>query len=339
MKEEFDKERNHKIDLLRGIAILLVVLGHITRTNTLHDYIWSFHIPLFFFISGYLYNPLKFASFETFIRKKTKGLIIPYLIFGGITFFYWLLVESKFRASDLNPVSQLFGLFYGTRYGHYLDFNGPLWFIPCLFSMTIIYYFIGKRNKLIGFIGCMTLFVIGVLCSDYISWLPFGLCAAFIGIIFYWGGQLLHCHHTEYVRFEKFVSNHKPIIVSLTLSLIALQVVLTPYSEANLARFETGNPFIYVSLAFLGIIIYWIIAVIINQSNLLEWLGRNSLVIFAFHGPVYRALIFVTYYFTHLGVVDIRQDILLCVLISILTILCLIPLIQIWNKWGKFGAS
>lgn len=86
-------ERIDYLDELRGFAILLFVLGHIylpfTQLGTLYpvaEAIYSFHMPLFFFISGYLCemtNRLDVLGFSKFIKKKFIALIVPYL--------FWLI--------------------------------------------------------------------------------------------------------------------------------------------------------------------------------------------------------------------------------------------------------
>ena len=331
--------RNHTIDILRGLAILLVVFGHITRTMWLNSYIWSFHIPVFFLLSGYLYDPNKFAMFGAFVKRKFKGLIIPYLIFGGLTYLYWLLAESRFRGSDLNAWEQLLGIFYGSRYEHFLDFNGPLWFIPCLFTMSIIYYFIDRiRVNWLKCIVVATFFSLGTCSRDYCPWLPFGICAASIGIVFYAIGNVIRNFSDAVLKTKKIINiinSHYILCILVIIALIALQVWLTPYSKANLARLETGNPIIYLGMACLGIFIYWLISVLIGKSKLLEWLGINSLVIFALHGPVYRALIFVASFITKNDQMTIRQNMMYVLIITVITIIVIFPIIQLWNKWGK----
>ena len=328
--------RNHTIDVLRGLAILLVVFGHITRTMWLNSYIWSFHIPVFFLLSGYLYDPKKFATFGAFVKRKFKGLIIPYLIFGVLTYLYWLFAESRFRGSDLNAWVQLLGIFYGTRYEHFLDFNGPLWFIPCLFTMGIIYYFIDKTKiNWLKWIVVAAIFVFGVFSKDLCPWLPFGICASSIGIAFYAiGNSMRDCDNVVY-KTKTIASHHYIVSILVIIILMAIQIFLTPYSKANLARLETGNPIIYIGMACLGIFIYWLISVLIGKSKLLEWLGLNSLVIFALHGPVYRALIFIISFITKNDVMTIRQNIMYVLIITVVTIIVIVPIIQLWNKWGK----
>ena len=90
-------KRNPTIDILRGIAIFLVVFGHISHIGWTKTYIWGFHIPIFFFISGMLFNENKYNSITNFIKSKFKTLIIPYGIFYLTTFTYWLVIERHTR--------------------------------------------------------------------------------------------------------------------------------------------------------------------------------------------------------------------------------------------------
>ena len=51
-----NKERNHTIDILRGIAIFLVVFGHVTHLPEVRTYIWGFHIPIFLLYIGIAFS-------------------------------------------------------------------------------------------------------------------------------------------------------------------------------------------------------------------------------------------------------------------------------------------
>lgn len=101
------KARLEWIDSLKGFAILLVVMGHvipwsiyefesISKTNPDSVLIWhiiySFHMPLFMFVSGFLFGLSHYSSFKDFLIKiviiKGKKLLVPYFI-TGILIFYW----------------------------------------------------------------------------------------------------------------------------------------------------------------------------------------------------------------------------------------------------------
>lgn len=72
--------RNKEIDVLRGILIFFVVLGHSTH-GPLHDFIFLFHMPLFFMMSGTLISKNRLTEKEYFL-KKVKQLMIPYFAYG-----------------------------------------------------------------------------------------------------------------------------------------------------------------------------------------------------------------------------------------------------------------
>ena len=90
------KIRDLRMDNIKALLIILVVLGHVLElflksgsVKTVYKLIYSFHMPLFIFISGY------FAKFN--IKKIIKGLLIPYLVFQSIYILYvnYILHTSK----------------------------------------------------------------------------------------------------------------------------------------------------------------------------------------------------------------------------------------------------
>lgn len=95
-------ERDKKIDVLKGIAIYLVVMGHViawffkdfsansdllpTNTMALWNFIYSFHMPLFVFLSGYVFmNPQKRYSFKH-IAKRCVTYMIPFTTMGVLLY-------------------------------------------------------------------------------------------------------------------------------------------------------------------------------------------------------------------------------------------------------------
>ncbi|MEL4179069.1 acyltransferase family protein [Roseateles sp. PN1] len=107
------------LDTAKGIGIIAVVAGHVFSNRQVADLIYLWHMPLFFFLSGYLFSPRPSLAFAV---KKAKHLLVPYLAF--------LLVLSlpQLLAGDLNHVRKMiFGgrLLTGTF--------GTFWFIPVLF--------------------------------------------------------------------------------------------------------------------------------------------------------------------------------------------------------------
>jgi len=143
------KQRIKYIDHLKGISILLVVIGHIiqynvadSKDNGLFNFIYSFHMPLFMFISGYVsVLTIKINIFPTyfdFLLKKMRTLLLP--------FFTWaLLVDSVFFNNPLKFD------FYGRFAELFYDPRTGLWFLWYLFFLTVLYsafLFISSRWNL-----------------------------------------------------------------------------------------------------------------------------------------------------------------------------------------------
>ena len=85
------------VDTLKGIGIILVVVAHYRLPTALDTYIFSFHMPLFFFISGFLLNFVKYAeSVTTFIKGRFRSLIVPYFAFAVLTCLFYILLDETY---------------------------------------------------------------------------------------------------------------------------------------------------------------------------------------------------------------------------------------------------
>ncbi len=139
------KERNRALDIAKGIAIILVVIGHAVPDSTtrqgissgglalLHSLIYSFHMPLFFLISGYFVDTLseKFTRKQQ-IWKKFQRLMVPY-IFVGLAYMPCKLLLSQF-ANKPFELSNLWKMVIG------VNPDGELWFLYSLFVITAFAY-------------------------------------------------------------------------------------------------------------------------------------------------------------------------------------------------------
>jgi len=139
--------RDLQIDALRGFAIILVIMGHVIAFSSFSDYqynllfniIYSFHMPLFFMISGYLvFGHFKPTTIE-WLKKKFMGLIIPYIIF---TFVYFYVLGGFYldRITISGLISSLFS---------YTNPNSA-WFLPVLFETFIVLAILINIEKFAG---------------------------------------------------------------------------------------------------------------------------------------------------------------------------------------------
>ena len=146
------QQRDSLIDLLKGIAIVLVVIGHATQwfsnfdnSNPLFVIIYSFHMPLFMFLSGYVsYN----KKGKVDIKKRFYSLVIPFFIWFLLSFalyrgyfspFHLYKNVKKMFFEPLLFVNELRNLFFDPTIGR--------WFLWILFWLCILLYFALKINK------------------------------------------------------------------------------------------------------------------------------------------------------------------------------------------------
>lgn len=136
-----------ELDCAKGIGAVLVILGHMTTyPRIIRNIIYSFHMPLFFVISGILIaNKEKTADFITYLKNKIKSILIPALFFEFIM-YAWLVVKNIIEHS-LDTVSlgkRFIGIFLQIGYS---DYSGSLWFFATFFLANIFLYPIWKKKK------------------------------------------------------------------------------------------------------------------------------------------------------------------------------------------------
>ena len=126
------KAKDNKIDCARGMAAILMVIGHMGLQNGFTQYIYSFHMPLFFFLSGICIG--KSNTEESIIKhivKRTKRLLVPYILFSLI------FSVPQYKNYIL--------CFYASRESLYQAGSmTSLWFLPCLFAADCMFYMLRK---------------------------------------------------------------------------------------------------------------------------------------------------------------------------------------------------
>jgi fucose 4-O-acetylase-like acetyltransferase len=132
MKESPTSKRVEYIDIARGLGILLVVMGHndfSLVSSFAYQVIYSFHMPLFFFLSGYFLNTA--IPFFEFIVKRFHSVLKPFLFTLFLIYFTSISFEKMRFGTALQRITKSL---YGS--GYYLDWV-QLWFLPHLFVVSV----------------------------------------------------------------------------------------------------------------------------------------------------------------------------------------------------------
>ena len=86
------------LDIAKGLAIILMVVGHTSLPDLLSRFIWSFHMPLFFIASGYTTN---WGYLSDFITNKLKRLLLPFLCYSTIVMSIQIILNLNTYSSFL----------------------------------------------------------------------------------------------------------------------------------------------------------------------------------------------------------------------------------------------
>lgn len=138
---------SNKVTLLKALAIMLVVSGHLEFSLLGIFTPYSFQLALFFFISGYLFKEKYLNEVPTFINKRIKSLLVPYFLYNIFYLAITIWIENltgKFWGEEPSLKNFFITPFLN---GHQLDLACPLWFVTQLFITMITFLFLFKLLK------------------------------------------------------------------------------------------------------------------------------------------------------------------------------------------------
>lgn len=288
MKSLFDnvekKGRRTDIDILKGIGILTVIYYHFGTAGMLSDYFSSFHMLLFFGVSGYCYkvNSL-LCSPKCYIIKKIKAFIRPYLLWVSI--YTFINFAMDFRSHSLQGVDN----YLLNIVESYMKF-GAVWFLMAIFittliSATIIDYI--KSNSLKVVIGLIAIVGIKLNLPTVFRWEQAFICVPVFIMCYIFHDSIMD-RKIRNLNFSRLVG-----VVFVCGGIGGICAIMN--GSVVLSRLDLGKSImLFYFSAFLSIFAWYSISVIISKqklqcfSNVFSFLGRNSLYILITHQIIIR---------------------------------------------------
>lgn len=283
------------IDLLKGIGIILVLLGHLSINGIMHMLIYSFHIPLFFFCSGFFF---KSRPILENLRKDMKTIIRPYIFFAFVLIITLILIPMHqtgvymaVKSLYINPFdSQCYALYH------------TIWFLICMFFVREIFNLLCKAFKYPEFIGLggYLLALVFRLCNIKI---PFFIDTAVGMMFFYSMGDLFK--NSKYMQMKL-----GPFLMFVILIVYA---ILACYLSPDVNVRDNVYPWYICLSATIPILSLYYLSYNISTYNnklvkFIELCGQKSLFIFALHGPIFELAFPIM---GHCGINDFLQTIIL----------------------------
>ena len=314
--------------------MILVVLGHATvYGSNLSKFIYVFHMPFFFIMSGFLLNLDKWGgvnNFKAFSTKLVKRLLVPYYL-ANFLWYPFLVAKENYFGHLLgiifysSPVETFLGIFIGKATMLPLS---PLWFLPCLLVAEI--FFIRLYNQLNK--SGVELFVLAIVLSAYagfvssfFGYLPLGLNVALAAQIFLLIGVLIK----RYNFIEKM--NLKIFGGFAFMLMFAFQ--FNQRVEMSGAIF--GEPFLFYAGATAGTLIIMKLSALMTDGKIFSLIsdcGRQSMLILVLH-PLIIELLYNVLVRNNLATLEEIYNIPIFIFLSVAAGV-LIPLF-IAKKFGK----
>lgn len=280
----FNKNRINWIDYAKAIAIFLVIMGHVSDRNFFTEWVYSFHMPLFFFLSGITLKKTE-VGISCFIKKLTKRLLIPYFCYSGV-YLAFIVAKVFVLHKNINIAHAFLGVFLQIRGTEY---SVGLWFLPLLFLSEIFVYTILNLSKRKQYFAFLMIIIIGFLFANNVNHvLPWGLDVVPISSLFIWIGYTFKsnecCKKNAVMKYKIIVVGF--LLINISMCLLNINVI---GKGVDMYYMRYGNPIYYILASIFGILfIVFICKTWLDHINIfiLQFIGQNTLHIYCIHGLI-----------------------------------------------------
>lgn len=199
------------IDIAKGIAILLVIIGHSAKFGSIaRNIIFSFHMPLFFILSGYTYRPANDISVLLMhLKKSIKHLLIPCFVVSILKVIVWIYKSRDYSVYNIiiNFYKMITNLFYASGVSFNGTVAGMVWFVFSLFWAKLIIDFIytfQKNDYKYCTIGCLAFLGVCLGVSKY--WLFQNFDVTFLAVLYIYIGMIWkkYCNYVDFYSVPLF---------------------------------------------------------------------------------------------------------------------------------------
>lgn len=281
------------MDYARYIGIFLVVFGHSLQkfnwdecafVKTLWDYIYLFHMPLFFIISGYLYESkaVNMTNIQFGGGKIVNTILFPYVLYQFA--FFPLALYASHGFTETSVISKfLLGILsgdgYETSFSKYVCL--PCWFIVCIIQIRLLFMLVPINKYTSSLLSCCCIALL-VLCKQSNIDLYFCLDNTMMAIPYFLFG-----HYLRRIKYAGCKRNIILLIVAVV-SIISIAVILNQNGPAQMIGPSYGkNIFVNYMAGFLGTLLVWAVSNIVanfyENKKFIRTISRNTLFIIFFH--------------------------------------------------------
>lgn len=278
--------RDKTIDIGKGIAIILMCVGHSYVCTFLDTFIYLFHMAFFFMMSGYFFREKNLAAPRTFLWKRIKGLYFPFVKWG----FIFVALHNVFTTLGINTREAGFysikdmaykAFTTNTRFIPTEECMGPYWFFSCLFFVSLLSFTIFHVNKnsrhkafttTASFIGLYTLGFVLHYFNIFGGWMQIIIRTFVVTFIFYLGYLLG-------TRFKDKINYKNPFLILGSFVVLCIGVI--GGGKISIPQLEFTNPVCFPLFSIAGSFLVLGISSYIHKYDTLSktfaYIGEHSL--------------------------------------------------------------
>lgn len=282
-------DRLDYVDVAKGLGIFIVVIGHCLTyaglwSTRLFWYIYAFHMPFWFVISGFLY---KRKDPSSYITNKVVSLIVPYIAYFSLNIVIYAILACIGKTK----------LFEYCSFGAFLFLMTLFLVVIAHFLLDLFVYSKSRHPLILQSVVAFCVLILGLIYAKGIAGEPNQpVATAFVGYAYFLLG--LGLRSTRLNPPVKIISRIMCFIVGILLS--AILMVTSKLNgdlniDMNTSRYMNGLMFVANSL--LGIASFCALSAAIRSNSILQNMGRNSLSILMIHIPVYCSVSCLCYHF------------------------------------------
>lgn len=320
------------IDTARGLGLLAVFIGHLNAYYAT-AWVYTFHMPLFFFLSGVLYPGCEKYGFFQFALRRFKGLVIPYFTLGAVIAMFYCCVYAWQHESADTYIEMLRSFLIQKHYW-------TIWFLAALFFTQLIYYGIDRcfhHWKFIVSIASVLVCFFGLI-RYRLGWgsLPWNLDIAFVAQFFFHLGYRFM--HSEYLKkalidSKSFFNRFCIIVLCFVINVAAAKacMVLTAQSlDMSIGMY--GNEALTFIASIAGIALIVTISPVVH-SKFVTYLGQNTMILFSWHSRI--IIVACSMIYAHFGLfqhTDFPNTFLRVIVTLLIILLVLMPVNEVIKR-------
>lgn len=272
-----DGNRYVWLDWMKVLGMYFIVLGHFFPQG--YKYIYTFSVPVFFFLSGFLSKCE--SNISLFWNKLFFNLLVPAIMMCSVMYFWeWYLSEMVYCERFPNVGIYIYRSIIGDT-----SFLGTCWFIYTLFLIKVLHQYIEYyKLKSVYFLFLFSIVAI------YLDYLDFHRNNAFLDMVIAYPVFLLG-YYAQLSKIKNMLNISYLLVIAFICSLLIIFICGKYNEEVWMFKNEFGSNYLLFLLGTIGgVVMLFVTSIAIGDfmPNLIRFFSKGNIIILGFHGiPVY----------------------------------------------------